>query len=92
MFNLSLTGFDPWRESSKALADMIEKEQVSLAYDNTDRLKTVPPPGFSSNNFAGAFNNPHTGIGTFSGRLLLFSLNSGFHFHPKLCCTFQVVL
>ncbi|XP_033638847.1 CCR4-NOT transcription complex subunit 4-like [Asterias rubens] len=42
-------GFDPWNESNKGLADLLEKElQLGIAM-TTDRSKpTQPPPGFTS--------------------------------------------
>ena len=61
-------GFDPWIESSKALADLVEKEQGSLQqqqhqHQQAPALSTSPqiknlPPGFTSNHIGALPQNP----------------------------------
>ena len=51
----SVPGFDPWSESTKALADLIEKETGDQAHGQTDKNKYgIPPPGFTQNHIAAA--------------------------------------
>ena len=59
-----ISGFDPWDESSKALADLIEKETNINSYLNNvhglpeqSRPKNLPP-GFSSNHIGAYTVNP----------------------------------
>jgi len=48
-------GFDPWTESSKALADLVEKEGNLQQHNNhMSQIKNLPP-GFTSNHI-GAFH------------------------------------
>ena len=43
------TGFDPWNESNKGLADLLEKElQLGIAMTSDRSKPTQPPPGFTS--------------------------------------------
>jgi len=39
-----MTGFDPWDESARALADLIEKEKVVNSYRTQMAAHVVPPP------------------------------------------------
>ncbi len=42
-------GFDPWNESNKGLADLLEKElQLGIAMTSDRSKPTQPPPGFTS--------------------------------------------
>ena len=54
---LCILGFDPWDESAKALADLIEKESVSGYNNSAQHMGQHPPPsnnhrtrGFPDNN------------------------------------------
>ena len=53
------TGFDPWNESSKGLADLLEKElQLGTPATTASNVQvTQPPPGFNPSPFN------HTGFG-----------------------------
>jgi CCR4-NOT transcription complex subunit 4 len=46
---LSPAGFDPWNESNKGLADLLEKElQLGIAVPSDPSKATQPPPGFTT--------------------------------------------
>ena len=55
-------GFDPWDESTKALADLIEKENYSSASQHLhdQRMKNLPP-GFAPNHIGAYGHMPRPG-------------------------------